>query len=102
MGEDRTRMHVAGASPYDVVVGHHILDELPALVGPEAERVAVLYDGDLTGLSALVRMPLLNAGYEVEGVPLNPPGEASKSYCDGRELLGAAGTRPASRARTWW
>jgi len=87
-------MHVAGASPYDVVVGHHILDELPALVGPEAARVAVLYDGDLTGLSALVRMPLHNAGYEVEAVSLNPPGERSKSYAAVEscwETLGRAG-----------
>ena len=29
MSEDQTRMHVGGASPYDVVVGHGVLDELP-------------------------------------------------------------------------
>ena len=94
MAEDRTRLHVVGASPYDVVVGHAVLDELPALVGPDAKRVAVLYDGDLTGLSALVRGPLLNADYEVTGVPLVPPGEASKSYAMAEscwELLGEAG-----------
>ncbi len=94
MPEDRTRVHVDGASPYDVVVGHALLDELPALVGPEAKRVAVLYDGDLTGLSALLRVPLLDAGYEVTGVPLVPPGEASKSYASIEscwELLGEAG-----------
>ena len=92
--EQRTRMHVGGASPYDVVVGHGVVDELPGLVGPAAERVAVLYDGDLTSLSAAVRVPLQNAGYQVEGVPLTPPGEASKSYATAEscwELLGAAG-----------
>jgi len=94
MAEDRMRMHVAGASPYDVVVGYDVLDELPALVGPEATRVAVLYDGGLTGTSASVRVPLLNAGYEVTGVPLVPPGEASKSYAMAEscwEMLGEAG-----------
>ena len=94
MGEDQTRIHVGGASPYDVVVGHGILEELPALVGPDARQVVVLYDGDLTSLSALVRLPLLNAGYHVEGVPLTPPGEASKSYATAEscwELLGRAG-----------
>jgi len=91
---DRTRLHVGGASPYDVVVGRDVLDELPAMVGPDARRVAVLYDGDLTGLSAMVRVPLLNEGYEVTGVPLVPPGEAAKSYAVAQsswELLGQAG-----------
>ncbi len=91
---DRSRLRVDGASPYDVVVGRDVLDELPAMVGPDARRVAVLYDGDLTGPSAQVRVPLLNAGYEVTGVPLVPPGEASKSYAMAQscwELLGEAG-----------
>jgi 3-dehydroquinate synthase len=94
MAEDRTSMHVGGASPYDVVVGLAVLDELPALVGTAATRVAVIYDGDLTGLSAQVRVPLLNAGYEVTGIPLVPPGEASKSYAMAEscwEMLGEAG-----------
>ena len=58
---DRTRVHVGGASPYDVVVGHDLLDELPALLGPDVRRVALLHDGDLTDLSARVRRPLLDA-----------------------------------------
>ena len=37
---DRTRLHVGGASPYDVVVGHGVLDELPAMLGPDVRRVA--------------------------------------------------------------
>ncbi len=91
---DRTRLHVGGASPYDVVVGSDVLDELSAMVGSDARRVAVLYDGDLTSLSEKVRVPLLNDGFEVTGVPLVPPGEASKSYAMAQsswELLGRAG-----------
>jgi 3-dehydroquinate synthase len=94
MGEDDTTMHVGGASPYDVVVGHGLLDGLPDLVGRDARRVAVLYDGDLTDLSARVRRPLVEAGYHVEGIPLVPPGEASKTYATAEscwELLGRAG-----------
>ena len=34
MSEDRTRMHVGGASPYDVVVGHGVLDELRVAARP--------------------------------------------------------------------
>ena len=91
---DRTRLHVGGASPYDVVVGHHVLDELPALLGPDVRRVALLHDGDLAGLSASVSAALLDGGYEVTKVPLVPPGEASKSYAVAErcwELLGEAG-----------
>jgi 3-dehydroquinate synthase len=91
---DVTRLPVRGASPYDVVVGGpEVLDELPALVGG-AERVAVIHDGDLTGLAARVRGPLLNLGYEVVGIPLVPPGEQSKSYASAEscwEMLGACG-----------
>ena len=36
-----TVLHVGGASPYDVVVGHHLADRLPALVG-DAHRVAII------------------------------------------------------------
>ena len=91
---DRTRLHVGGASPYDVVVGHDVLDELPALLGPDVRRVALLHDGDLAGLSAPVRAALRDGGYEVTAIPLVPAGEASKSYAVAErcwELLGEAG-----------
>jgi 3-dehydroquinate synthase len=91
---DVTRLPVRGASPYDVVVGGpEVLDELPALVAG-AERVAVIYDGDLTGLSSRVRLPLLDLGHDVVGIPLVPPGEQSKSYSNAEacwEMLGASG-----------
>ena len=38
-----TRMHVGGASPYDVVVGHGVLAEVAAMLGPEPQRVAVAH-----------------------------------------------------------
>ena len=34
-------LHVAGPSPYDVVVGHHLADRLPAMVG-DAHRVVII------------------------------------------------------------
>jgi 3-dehydroquinate synthase len=91
---ERTRLHVGGASPYDVVVGHGVVDELATVIGPRAQRVAVLYDGDLTALSTRVSKPLLDAGYQVEAIPLVPSGEASKSYATVEacwEVLGQAG-----------
>ena len=91
---DRTRLHVGGASPYDVVVGNHVLDELPALLGPDVRRVALLHDGGLDALSAPVRAALLDGGYEVTTIPLLPSGEASKSYAVAEhcwEMLGESG-----------
>jgi 3-dehydroquinate synthase len=91
-----TRLPVRGASPYDVVIGgpEVLAEELPGLVGADAQRVAVIYDGDLTGLSTQVRGPLLNLGYEVVGIPLVPPGEQSKDYANAEscwEMLGGSG-----------
>ena len=99
---DVTRLPVRGASPYDVVVGGPgVVDLLPGLVGDRAQRVAVIYDGDLTGLSALPRLKLLNAGYEVVGIPLVPPGEQSKSYRNAEECWEMLGANGFTRS-TWW
>jgi 3-dehydroquinate synthase len=91
---DVTRLPVRGASPYDVVVGGpDVLDLLVDLVGDRAERVAVVHDGDLTAMSALPRVKLLNAGYEVVGIPL-VPGEKAKSAASAEscwEMLGDSG-----------
>ncbi len=91
---DRTRVHVGGASPYDVVIGHDLLDELPALLGPDVRRVALLHDGELTSLSGRVQEALRDGGCEVTEIPLVPAGEASKSYAVAErcwELLGEGG-----------
>ncbi|MCW2867938.1 MAG: aroB [Marmoricola sp.] len=90
----RTRIAVTGASPYDVLVGRDLVGELPGLVGPAALRVALIYDGDLTTLSTRWRLALADAGYEVTGIPLVPPGEQAKSAAMAQscwEVLGLAG-----------
>ena len=41
-----TRIQVAGSAgtaPYEVLVGHQLLGELPGLIGTKALRVAVLH-----------------------------------------------------------
>jgi 3-dehydroquinate synthase len=89
-----TTLHVAGASPYDVVVGHGLIDRLLPLVGEGVRRVAVIHDGDLAGLAGLVRMRLTDAGVETVGIPLVPAGEAAKSAETASacwEALGEAG-----------
>jgi 3-dehydroquinate synthase len=84
-------MHVAGASPYDVVVGHAVLDELPAMLGPAVRRVAVVHSARLTDLTDRVAAVLDDV--EVLRLPV-PDGEAAKTAqvaVDAWERLGAAG-----------
>jgi len=91
---DRTRVHVGGSSPYDVVVGHDLFDELAMLLGKDVRRVALVHDGDLSSLADRVSRSLLDADYEVARIPLVPPGEAAKSYAAAEscwERLGDAG-----------
>jgi 3-dehydroquinate synthase len=79
-----TTIHVGTAAPYDVEVGHGVLDRLPALLGDGVRRVALLH---APGLS--VELP----GYDVLDVEL-PDGEAAKNaavVADCWERLGTAG-----------
>ncbi|MEP6814988.1 MAG: 3-dehydroquinate synthase, partial [Marmoricola sp.] len=89
-----TTLRVTGTSPYDVVIGNGVMDLIVPMLGEGVRRVAVIYDGDLTALSALPRVRLENAGFEVTGIPLVPAGEASKSVRSAEscwEMLGSAG-----------
>jgi 3-dehydroquinate synthase len=79
-----TTIRVAGAAPYDVEVGHGVRDRLPALLGDDVRRVALLH---APGLSVDL------SGYDVLDVEL-PEGESAKSaavVADLWERLGAAG-----------
>ncbi len=91
MGEDRTRKHVGGASPYDVVVGHGVLDEVPVALGPAVRRVAVCHP---QSLGALADQVVAGLG-DVDLVPIVlPEGEAAKTAqvaADAWEQLGRAG-----------
>ncbi len=89
---DRTRLHVGGVSPYDVVVGHAVLDELGAMLGADVRRVAVCHSEALAHLADRVAAGL---GGDVEVLHLLlPDGEAAKTASaavDAWEHLGAAG-----------
>ncbi len=76
-----TRIRVAGPSPYDVVVGHGVQDELPAMLGEGVRRVALVHAPGL-----VVDLP----GYEVLDLPV-PEGEAAKTARGRRRVLDAAG-----------
>ena len=87
-----TTLHVGGASPYDVVVGHGLTDRLPGILGEGVERIAVLYAGSLGELAEPVVDSLVEH-YDVLALGL-PDGERAKTApvaSDCWEALGEAG-----------
>jgi 3-dehydroquinate synthase len=55
---DPTGLHVGGAAPYDVVVGHDVLRELGGALGPDVRRVAVCHPESLGDLADRVAQHL--------------------------------------------
>jgi 3-dehydroquinate synthase len=85
------RLSVRGTSPYDVVVGHGVLGQVPAMLGETPQRVAVCFAEPLAGLASRVVAEL--DGYDVLRLPL-PDGEVAKTgpvAIEAWERLGAAG-----------
>lgn len=87
-----TRIRVATASPYDVVVGRGLLPELPALL-KRAQRVGVVHPAALAGKATDVLDLLAGSGFEPLALEV-PDGEAGKELPVAAALwdqLGAAG-----------
>ncbi len=90
---DPTRIAVTAGSPYEVVVGTSLLAELPALIGPDAQRVAIIHPAALRTSAEAVREDLLAAGYAAILLEI-PDAEDAKTaqvaaFCWG--VLGQAG-----------
>jgi 3-dehydroquinate synthase len=90
---DLTRLHVGGASPYDVVVGTGLLGELPVMLGPGVQRVAVIHPRALAATGDAIRDDLAAQGYESHAIEI-PDGEEAKlapvaSFC--WQVLGQTG-----------
>ncbi|RCV56697.1 3-dehydroquinate synthase [Marinitenerispora sediminis] len=89
-----TRIGVGGTSaPYDVVIGSGVLGELPGLVGPRAEQVAVIHPAALGEVARPVVAALTAAGRTVHAMVV-PDGEAAKTPAVAADLwarLGRAG-----------
>ncbi|WP_193609054.1 3-dehydroquinate synthase [Nocardioides lijunqiniae] len=87
-----TVLHVGGASPYDVVVGEDLAERLPAILGEDVQRVALLFAGAL-GEQAEPVLDALREHYDVLALGL-PDGERAKTSSvanDCWEALGEAG-----------
>ncbi|MDO9381165.1 MAG: 3-dehydroquinate synthase [Nocardioidaceae bacterium] len=77
--EDETVLHVGGASPYDVVIGHHLADHLPVMVG-DALRVAIICPDSLEELVEDVVAPLVDTMPDRDVTVLAvPDGEEAKT-----------------------
>ena len=90
---DRSTLHVAGAAPYDVVIGSGLLGELPAMLGPEVQRVAVIHPRALAATGETIRADLTEQGYDAHAIEI-PDGEEAKlapvaSFC--WQVLGQTG-----------
>jgi 3-dehydroquinate synthase len=68
---------VRGESPYDVVVGTGVLDELPGLLGSGVHRVAVVHPRALRSTGEAVREDLAARGYQAVAIEV-PDGEEAK------------------------
>ncbi|MFJ3703837.1 MULTISPECIES: 3-dehydroquinate synthase [Streptomyces] len=83
-----TRIQIAGTAgtdPYEVLVGHQLLGELPNLIGDRVKRVAVLHPEALAGTGEAIREDLAAQGYEAIAIQL-PNAEEAKTvevaaYC---------------------
>ena len=60
---EATRITVRTDRPYDVVVGNALLGELPAMLGPDVQRVAVIHPTALRTSAEAVHGDLVAAGY---------------------------------------
>ncbi|MEF9881797.1 3-dehydroquinate synthase [Streptomyces sp. P9-A4] len=86
--QDVTRIHVAGSAgtdPYEVLVGRQLLGELPALIGGQAKRVAVIHPEALADTGEALRADLADQGYEAVAIQV-PNAEEAKTvevaaYC---------------------
>jgi 3-dehydroquinate synthase len=72
-----TRIPVTGPSAYDVVVGHDLSNQLPALLAGAA-TIAVVVDAEVESRSDLVAEVIRNAGFRGEVIVL-ADGEQAKS-----------------------
>jgi len=92
VGRGDTVLHVGGASPYDVIIGHGLTSRLVPVLGSDVQRVALLYAGEIGELAQPVA-DVLSEHYDVLALGL-PDGEQTKTAAvanDCWEALGAAG-----------
>lgn len=91
------RITVEGESPYDVVVGSRVLDELPALVTSRSRQVLVVYAAAVSDTAANVERALVRGGVEVTTATV-PDGESAKTLEVCSDLWSLLGRRGFTRS----
>lgn len=97
MSADVTRIAVRAERPYEVLVGHDLLAELPGLLGDGVQRVAVLHPPTLIGYAARVVTALRTAGLEPTRIDV-PDGEAAKTASVAARCWSVLGSTGFSRS----
>lgn len=92
-----TRIGVSGESPYDVVVGAGVLDELPSLVGAAAARVLIVHSRSMADLATRVETALRGGDLNVVCAAV-PDGEAAKTVEVADDLWSLLGGRAFTRS----
>jgi len=72
------RVTVQGETSYDVVIGRHLLGELPAMLGESVRKVLVLHPAALATTADAIREDLVEQGYEAIQAEV-PDAEESKT-----------------------
>ena len=91
-----TTIHVGGASPYDVEIGHDLAGLLPGVLGERVERVALLYDAGLAEQAGAL-LDRLVPRYDVLALGL-PSGEAAKTAAVANDCWEALGEKGFTRS----
>jgi 3-dehydroquinate synthase len=93
----RIRVGEPGDSPYDVVIGAGLLDELTGLLGSGVERVLVVHSSALRGTGQAVRDRLVASGLTAF-IAQVPDGEQAKSAEVAASLWAALGQCALTRS----
>ncbi|WP_448629399.1 3-dehydroquinate synthase [Cellulomonas soli] len=97
MGGTTTRVTVHGETPYDVVIGHHLLGELPGVLGEGVRRVLVVHPATLAATAEVVHADLAEHGYQAFLAEV-PDAEASKTAQVAAFLWGVLGQADFTRS----
>ena len=92
-----TRISVLAERPYEVLVGHGLLGELPRLLGDDVQRVAVIHPPALIATAARVVTALRAAGLEPTLIDV-PDAEAAKTATVAARCWSVLGTRGFTRS----
>lgn len=78
MSESTTTISVTAERPYDVLVGRGLLGQLPALLGDQVQRVAVIAPAALSATAEAIRTQLVEQGLTAVAVEV-PDAEDAKT-----------------------